>query len=173
MYKRKLSIPVIVLCICILIASFLLIREIIILKGNLDNISMVNNEIDGLNEKLIYLKGYEQRADEMLGMLDKYRRALPETPEEGNIILGLSKLASENSIELGEIRFDEGTQEETLAKLPFHVNASGEYFDLVKFIVGIKDNERIFVIREVNIERNDDSQKLIADINIVAYNIRK
>jgi len=173
MGKKEINISVIILSVIILIASFLLISKARIIKNTLDKITTIKDEISDLNEKLVYLKGYEKNSEEMLDMLDKYNRALPESAEENNVILELSKLASNNTIKLNEIIFDESKEENTLRKLPLSINLTGEYFDLIRFISGIIDNQRIFVVKSLSINRDGDSEKIIADIDANTYNILK
>jgi Tfp pilus assembly protein PilO len=171
MDNKKLSIPIVILSVFILLASFFLIKEIISIKTVLDNIDKTENRIRDLNEKLVYLKGYEKNAEEMIKMLEKYKKALPESSGIGEIILTMEQLALDNSIQIMEIRFDEGKAEGVLNKLPIYVSATGEYFDIIGFINGIKEDERIYTFESIYIEKDNDTQELIADLDINVYNL--
>ena len=76
MNNKKLSVPVIVISVFVLLSTFFLVMEIISIKTVIDNINRTEEEIQDLNEKLIYLKGFEKNMEEMLKNLDKLK-ALP------------------------------------------------------------------------------------------------
>ncbi|HHV95283.1 MAG TPA: type 4a pilus biogenesis protein PilO [Clostridiaceae bacterium] len=171
MNNKKLSVPVIVISVFVLLSTFFLVMEIISIKTVIDNINRTEEEIQDLNEKLIYLKGFEKNMEEMLKNLDKLKKALPESPEISEVILTLKELALENSIKINEIRFEENKTEGLLNKLPLNISITGEYFEILEFIDKIKEKERIFTFDSIYIEKDDDTQELTADIYLNTYNL--
>lgn len=168
---KKSYVSVIIISVLILLSSFFFVKEIIAMKTVIDDVAKIEKEIGELNEKLNYLKGFEENMSELLVNLEKLKKALPESPEISEIILTLRDLAQENSVKINEIRFEESKTENVLNKLPVNVNVTGDYFEILGFVNKIKEEERIYTFESIYIERDDDNQELIADIYLNIYNL--
>jgi len=170
MHNKKLNI----LLTCLLVIGFItaafFIYEVSILKKTANKINSINMEIGELNEKLLFLNEYEKKHNEILSMLDKYKTALPNSAKESSIIIFINKLANDNDIKLNSITFQDRQKDGELLKIPMSISLTGDYFDIVNFITGIKTHERIINISSISVQReNESSQRVNAYINLNAY----
>jgi Tfp pilus assembly protein PilO len=118
------------------------------------------------------LSGFEQKSEDMKTILNEYSLAFPHTAEESSIVILLNKIAEKNALKFNDIRFNEKINKDKLTKIPITINLTGDYFDIIKYIVEIKKLDRVFSISSIVIAREyDGSQNVIADITLNIYNI--
>ena len=162
------------LLICILVIGLILavffIYEVNALKNTVNDIKFINLEIFELRAKLDTLNEYEKNYDEVLSMLEKYKTALPTSAKESSIIISINKLAFDNTIKLNSIVFQERKKDGELVKIPISMSLTGDYFNIVNFITDIRNDERIFNINSITVQREKESSKSVtAYITLNAY----
>ena len=171
-YKKMGLVSLLIVIISILASSYLLLSQANVIKNNISVIANTKQEISKLSKELTYLSGFEQKSEDMKTILNEYSLAFPHTAEESSIVILLNKIAEKNALKFNDIRFNEKINKDKLTKIPITINLTGDYFDIIKYIVEIKKLDRVFSISSIVIAREyDGSQNVIADITLNIYNI--
>lgn len=93
----------------------------------------------------------------------------PEELNQSELINALTDIASKNSISLNAINFDEQGEDSEipgLNKVSISANLTGTYDNLISFLQGIEASKRAMVVRSINVQKTDNSEKSAVMFNL-------
>lgn len=119
---------------------------------------------------LAFLKGENERLDEIQLELDELRGALPEGPEYTEFVTQLGELAASNGVTFTETTTGGtgalveaaslGTPVQgntVVVGIPATVSVLGDYADIVRFIGALQQGERLFQLSTIIIDSSEDA----------------
>jgi Tfp pilus assembly protein PilO len=126
-------------------------------KADLDNLTTLNTELpqNDLSRKALSAKA-------------------PEGLNQSELINTLNSIATKNGITLHSINFDlQGENQELKNVKTVNISASftGLYSDLVKFLTGLESSNRAFLVKSINLQRNDNTtnSSITFNLSLEAY----
>ncbi|NSW89333.1 MAG: type 4a pilus biogenesis protein PilO [Firmicutes bacterium] len=154
----------------VLLAAFFLAFRIKSLQATLSEIENEKAAIEKLYEKALYFQDIKSREAELLSTVEMYKRMVPGEPDKNGITITMYQLAENNGINLNKIQFGQEIKGQRLIKVPVTINLDGNYVDIINFLKGIRQLERIYRLININLSRAEQSSdRIYADILLNAY----
>ncbi|MFQ5966288.1 MAG: type 4a pilus biogenesis protein PilO [Acidimicrobiia bacterium] len=148
-------------------------------------LSSVNDDIASAQDELSEAQNEELRLESQLKRLQRIQEnqllyvealgtvetAVPPTPQEAALLDALTVLETESGVVLEGVTlsFPQDIEGEDYSVIPMSMVIEGQYFEVLGFVYGLEDLDRIVVIKNVTIStsENDDGFTILR-VNIVA-----
>lgn len=170
MEVKKNYIIGIMLLVIIVIVGYMSFTKIMDYKKTINNISLEKASIKELNNRLFHLKELEKKADELIALIEDYKKMIPETPEESNIITSITDIAESRGISINQIQFEQKKSGEKLIHIPVKLNLTGEYLNFIPLLNDIHDGYRTMNVNDISLRRMDElTGDIVVDISLEAF----
>lgn len=135
-----------------------------------DQISLAQDEEVLLRTRLARLKKIQENELNYIAAIGALERAVPPTPEMAGLIDDLSRLADDAGVEWAGATYGNPIEVEDTDYLavPITIQVSGQFFEILGYVYGINDLERIVRIDDINIAPKQEEGFTILDVTVTA-----
>lgn len=126
-------------------------------------------QVFDLTEELAELEKLQEDLPESEVARKKILGKIPAELEQDQLVLDLSRLATEHVVDFSALSFGlGGTTEEGLQRVTVNGSFSGSYDNLVKFVEAIEENEREIMVKSVGVQLSETGTARF-NLNMEAY----
>ena len=145
-------------------------------KPKLERISTQNNQLKGLEQKLVVakknaadLEKFKKKMQEAEVQFKTAMRALPEKEEIPSLLTSISRSGQDVGLEFLLFEPKSEVRKEFYAEIPVAMKVKGGYHDLAIFFDKVARLSRIVNIRNIKMGREKDSMDLNTSCTAVTY----
>jgi Tfp pilus assembly protein PilO len=159
----------------VLLVPVLLVLVVLIVMPFAERVSGLNNSVDLLSDEL---QGLQSEYESLTSLSEDVARseatknallaAVPEGPEQDELIRELSSLASDNGFELNAMNFSLSVDNDYGEHVRLTGNLTGNYSDLIGFLEDVENGERLMQVSSLTVQRTT-TESVVFNLTIEAY----
>ncbi|MBT4917154.1 type 4a pilus biogenesis protein PilO [Candidatus Peregrinibacteria bacterium] len=164
-----------------IIGSFLVLISVVVLtflaRPVASEVSVLKANTDAQKATLETIKAQIselEQAEQDLGLTTEVKKSqakgsIPANMDQDEVIRDVIEISEENDIQLKSIGFGKGSSDkEGLSTLSVNASFEGNYSDLISFLKGIEENQRLFRVNSISVQINKIE---IIDISRATFSI--
>ncbi|QDU00315.1 type 4a pilus biogenesis protein PilO [Gimesia aquarii] len=122
-------------------------------------ITEIQQSISEIPKKVKHLEQLHQQLNQQQAFIDRLTKRIPSDRDTHEVLQRVALLAKQSSLTVSELNPGEFVSQETYLRQPFVLDVTGPYSGLVHFLNGLDQEQRLFIISDVSISKQNGANE--------------
>lgn len=133
------------------------------------NLKKIEKQLEVAKKNARQLNAYRKKMQDAEEQFKIVMRALPEKEEIPTLLTGISKAGRDSGLEFVLFQPKPEIGKDFYAEIPVSIKVTGDYHGVATFFESVAELNRIVNIRDIDMEPDKESSKLLATCTAVTY----